>query len=208
MKQFDLKLAKKGESVITRCSLIAKFTTESYVGEPRYKFTIYDKYDNFIMDGWFNDEGKYFEKLDSEFDLFMAEEAEESDFHPKDNNVYYRGDEERNNEIIADLEKRGGKNVDNYTAAIRDNIYFINQFGLIDVVGYDDVKDSLDGWIELHLSSKKVRKEGWTIIFKSEHNSIRSLFGIYDSESEAKEAAKKLGNQVEVLNTVKIDWEE
>lgn len=122
--------------------------------------------------------------------------------------VYYRGDEIFGDEIIADLEKRGGKNVDNYTASIRDDIYFINQFGLIDVAEYDYVKNSLDGWTELHLPPKKVKKEGWINIQKSKSMVDPFLGGVYNSEKEAKEAAESLREQFILLKTTKIDWEE
>ena len=136
------------------------------------------------------------------FDLELAKKGK----------VYYCGDAERGDEIIADLEKRGGKNVDNYTASIRDGIYFINQFRLIDVAEYDYVKNSLDGWLELHLPPKKVKKEGWINIQKSKSMVDPFLGGVYNSEKEAKEAAESLAESLReqfiLLKTIKIEWEE
>lgn len=161
MKPFNIELAKKGEKVITRCGFEALLCGEDNI--PRglslcdvfpLAVYLYDKYDNLLTCESFTKSGKFCDG-DSEFDLFMAED---SDFQPKDNNFYYRGDRKRGDEIIADLEKRGGKNVAFYGAFNSDNIYFINQLGLIAVAEYDYVKNSLDGWTELHLPSKKSEK--------------------------------------------------
>lgn len=204
MKPFDIELAKKGEKVITRCGLEAKLRKDVRGNFLPIIADIYDKYCNLMFSVKCKESGEYVNGYPiSDFDLFMAEEG---DFQPK--NEYYRGDEIFGDEIIADLEKRGGKNVDNYTASIRDDIYFINQFGLIDVAEYDYVKNSLDGWLELHLPPKKVKKEGWINIQKSKSMVDPFLGGVYNSEKEAKEAAESLREQFILLKTIKIEWEE
>jgi hypothetical protein len=209
MKPFDLELAKKGDKVITRCGLEAKLRKDVSGNFLPIIADIYDKYCNLMFSVKCTERGEYVNGYPiSDFDLFMAED---SDFQPKDNNVYYRGNMRRGDEIIADLEKRGGKNVDNRTASIRDNIYFINQFGLIDVAEYDYVKNSLDGWLELHLPPKKVKKEGWICLMRSKFTGNKYLIPaakFYDTESIAKDCASKLEREATCLKTIKIDWEE
>ena len=207
MKPFDLELAKKGEKVITRCGFEALLCGEDNI--PRglslcdvfpLAVYLYDKYDNLLTCESFTKSGKFCDG-DSEFDLFMAED---SDFQPKDNNFYYRGDRKRGDEIIADLKKRGGKNPYHYSAYYNNSIYFINQFGLIDTNVYDYVKDSLNDCTELHLPSKKVKKEGWVNIYEADSGTFIS--GPFDSEKE-RERDKGLC-QNKLLGSTRIVWEE
>ena len=213
MKPFDIELAKKGEKVITRCGFEALLCGEDNI--PRgsslcsvypLAFYLYNKYNNLLTCGTFTTSGKFYDKGDSDLDLFMAED---SDFQPKNERIYYRGNMRRGDEIIADLEKRGGENVAFYGASNSDNIYFINQFGLIDFASYDDVKDSLNKFTELHIPPKKVKKEGWGVMCKSEISNEYYMFEtIYSSESEAKKVAERWNKRLKSIKIIKIKWEE
>ena len=214
MKPFDLELAKKGERVITRCGFEALLCGEDNI--PRglslcdvfpLAVYLYDKYDNLLTCESFTKSGKFCDG-DSEFDLFMAED---SDLKSKNERIYYRGDPERGNKIIADLEKRGGRNPHHFSAYSSSSVYFINQFGVISTTGYDSVKDSLNGCTELHLPPKKVKKEGWVNLVDyglSKRSCIIPSGSIYDSESEAKEAVKRFDSTLKNFKTIKIGWEE
>lgn len=138
---------------------------------------------------------------------------EDSDFQPKaEKPVYYRGDTQRGKEIIAALEELGGKNPSGFEGFNKENVYYIDQFGLIRSILYKCVKDYIDKFTELHLPPKKVKKEGWMNLFRNKPDQIYWSEGVYDSESEAKLAAKstldELTGNIEVLKTYKIDWEE
>lgn len=212
MKEFNIELAKKGDKVCTRCGFIAIY--DSTCKDKSYKFTIYDKYMNFIMFHNYAANGKFitiFDNGESEFDLFMAED---SDFQPKDEKpVYYRGNPARGSEIIADLIKRGGKNLPaaNDWLQREDEVYYIDQFGMIRWLYLNEVKDSLDRCTELHLPPKKVKKEGWICLLRSKFTGNKYLIPaakFYDTESIAKDCASKLECEATCLKTIKIDWEE
>ena len=216
MKPFDIEQVKKGEKVITRCGLKAEFVHDSYdnrySSDDQFIFTIYDSYNNPIFNGSYLKTGREaYSNGSFDYDLFMAED---SDFLTKKDEkpIYYRGNPERGDEIIADLTKRGGKNNNNYYTADDDRgAYYINQFGFIDCISYELAKKSLDRCTELQLPPKKVKKEGWINLVDyglSRRSCIIPSGNIYDSESEAKEAVKRFDSSLKDFKTIKIDWEE
>ena len=156
------------------------------------------------------------DSVESDLELFMAED---SDFQSNtEKPVYYRGDSERGDEIISALKELGGHNVSGLDGFNKDNVYFIDQFGLIVAHLYSFVKDSIDKFTELHLPPtelhlppKKVKKEGWMNLVDyglSKRSCIIPSGSIYDSESEAKEAVKRFDSTLKNFKTIKIGWEE
>ena len=209
MKPFNIELAKKGEKVITRCGLKAVYEyNEKDVDNKSqiYGFGIYNNFNICILFKYYHQQGKCYNNRDSDFDLFMADD---SDFQSKDEKpVYYRGDPERGDEIIADLIKRGGDNLYSENGKDKDAIYFINQFGFISYQRiFNHIKDHLDRFTELHLPPKKIKikKEGWMNLCRSKIDKSYWLDGIYDSEKEAKNAKFQSS---ECLKTYKIECEE
>ena len=212
MKPFDLELAKKGDKIITRCGFRAVLYCFSTINNNSIYIvcSIFDKYDNSILSAQYTQSGKFIKtECSSDLDLFMAED---SDFEPKDEKpVYYIGDMDRGDEIIAELEKRGGKNREGMLGNNPNAIYYITNFGLIDWANLDEVKDSLSRFTELHLPPKKVKKEGWINWVDyglSKLSCIIPYGSIYDSESEAKEAVKRFDSTLKNFKTIKIGWEE
>ena len=156
------------------------------------------------------------DSVESDLDLFMAED---SDFQSNtEKPVYYRGDSERGDEIISALKELGGHNVSGLDGFNKDNVYFIDQFGLIVAHLYSFVKDSIDKFTELHLPPTELHlplkpkcKEDWAVVIKDVNTGVLTVMptcGFYSNIYDAQGVTLSLEEGHIPIKIVKVSYEE